>query len=152
MSVLLVSQSTVQALAVDAVENVISRTQEIEAGVLLAFLGFALTFVVLSLLTIMIKVTSISVERCKRKEKKEPALAEETTVRVVHPPEKLVPTSIIAAAVAGVGLYLREKSRFPVSKFQEKRIDHWTLSWRIQSSSNLEAFDERLWKKRERPE
>ena len=138
----------------------ITRTQELEAGVVLAILGFTMTFAILIILTLSIKIMSIVVTRYVRsreKRKPKPVEAEKPKPEVgVKPvvseakPALPVPPEIIAAAITGVRMYLEEKMRLRKPVTRAPRINYWVFAWRIDSSFNLNDLDYTRWDKSRR--
>uniref|UniRef100_A0A7J3ZIS5 Uncharacterized protein n=1 Tax=Fervidicoccus fontis TaxID=683846 RepID=A0A7J3ZIS5_9CREN len=124
----------------------VTRTQELEAGLVLALLGFILTFTVLSILTITLKLTSIAVTHLRRREK-EATTTNRIGVAREAPEGRHLPKELIAAAVAGISLYLKEKLERTPPAPKERRVDYWTLSWRMQSSKEPEALEARPWRR-----
>ena len=138
----------------------ITRAQELEAGIVLAILGFTMTFAILIVLTLSIKIMSVVVTRYVRsREKRKPKPVEvekpkpEVEVKPVVPeakPTLPVPPEIIAAAITGVRMYLKEKTRLRKPIIRAPRINYWVFAWRMDSSFNLNDLDYTHWNKSRR--
>lgn len=138
----------------------ITRAQELEAGIVLAILGFTMTFTILIILTLSIKIMSVIVtryvrsrERREAKPREAPIPKPEIPAKPTIPKAKLalpVPAEVIAAAIAGVRMYLEEKMglRKPVSR--PLQANYWVLAWRLDSTFNLNELDHTRWDKSRR--
>ena len=143
----------------------VPRSAEIEAGIVLAVLGFTMTFVILSILTVSIKLMSIAVTKyVKWKEsRKKPVEAVEAAAEVPTAPaptpaapaapaaELEVPPEIIAAAIAGVRAYMEEKIGKRKRRERIAPVNYWVLAWRLESGFNLNDLDYLAWNKSRKP-
>lgn len=119
-----------------------------------------MTFTILVILTLSIKIMSVVVTRYVRsREKRRPKPVEaekpkpEVEVKPAVPEAKpALPVSpeIIAAAITGVRMYLEEKTRLRKPVTRAPRINYWVFAWRIDSSFNLNDLDYTRWDKSHR--
>ncbi len=136
----------------------VTRAQELEAGTVLAVLGFTMTFTILIILTLSIKAMSIVVSKyVSSRERKRPREAVEVEAAPappkpveVKPPTPTIPVEAIAAAITGVRLYLEEKMGLRKLSPRYKPVNYWVLSWRIDSTMNLNELDYTRWNKSRR--
>ncbi len=143
----------------------VPRPAEIEAGIVLAVLGFTMTFVILSILTVSIKLMSVAITKyVKWKEsRKKPARAVEAATEVPAAPtpapvapatpaaELEIPPEIIAAAIAGVRAYMEEKIGKRRRRERMAPINYWVLAWRLEAGFNLNDLDYLAWNKSRKP-
>ncbi len=143
----------------------VPRPAEIEAGIVLAILGFTMTFVILSILTVSIKLMSLGVTKyVKWKEsRKKPVRAVEASIEspttlaptpvapTVPTTELEVPPEVIAAAIAGVRAYMEEKTGKHRRRERAVPVNYWVLAWRLESGFNLNDLDYLAWNKSRKP-
>ncbi len=117
-----------------------------------------MTFTILIILTLAIKAMSIAVskyvasrERRKPKEAIEAVTPTVPETIAVKPPSPTVPVEAIAAAITGVQLYLEEKTRLrKPTPPKHVYVNYWVLSWRLDSTMNLNELDYTRWGKSRR--
>ncbi len=114
-----------------------------------------MTFTILIILTLAIKIMSVTVSRYveSRKRRKTERAVEAVTPTVpeiiaAKPPSPTVPIEAIAAAITGVQLYLEEKIKLTPPKHVS--TNYWVLSWRLDSTMNLNELDYTRWDKSRR--
>jgi len=141
----------------------VPREAEVEAGIVLAVLGFTMTFVILSILTISIKLMSMAVTKYvnwkKSREKVTKAVEAEAPVTPAPTPvapaaptaEIPVPPEIIAAAIAGVRAYMEEKMGRRKRREKYVPVNYWVLAWRMEAGFNLNDLDYLAWNKSRKP-
>ncbi len=143
----------------------IPREAEVEAGIVLAVLGFTMTFVILSILTVSIKLMSMAVTKyVKWKESRKKAVeAVEVEAPVTPAPtpvapaapapsaELPVPPEVIAAAIAGVRAYMEEKTGRRKRREKYAPVNYWVLAWRLEAGFNLNDLDYLAWNKSRKP-
>ncbi len=117
------------------------RDEQISAGIVLAILAFTVTFLVLGILTISIKLMSIGVSRFigKKKVQTPPSTEVETPVSVEVRTIHEVSPEEVAAAVAAIHRYLTEKTLAPTTP--KPLTSPWVLAWRMDACINLNDYD-----------
>lgn len=127
------------------------RELQLQAGASLAIAGFIVTFLVLGVLTLIIKVIAVIGERVEAK-KAVPAAPATPAAMPAIPVQPTVPadTNVIAAAVAAVHAYLKEKARAGPKPVV---LDAWVLGERVfppgsQFADELSLRESARWRKR----
>ncbi len=119
------------------------RSMQLKAGASLAIAGFIVTFAVLGVLTVIIKVVAAlgaRVEARKREAAGVTTVAKPAVkVAPVAPAAEEIEKEIAAAATAAVQAYLREKEKTMLKA--PERIDAWVIGERV-SPPGSQFYDE----------